>query len=99
VVAEPYYRSWETVRRMSQLVAELPVQRVAVVANKIRAAQDADTVAEFCDRHGFALAATIPWSDAVGAADRARVPVVDAPDTGPVIDAVRQLALSLGVQP
>jgi len=99
LVAEPYYRSLETVRRMSQLVAELPVQRVAVVANKIRSTQDADAVAEFCDRHGFALAATIPWSDAVGAADRARVPVVDAPDTGPVIDAVRQLALSLGVQP
>jgi len=98
VVAEPYYRSLETVRRMSQLVAELPVQRVAVVASKIRSTQDADAVAEFCDRQGFALAATIPWSDAVGAADRARVPVVDAPDTGPVIDAVRQLALSLGVQ-
>jgi CO dehydrogenase maturation factor len=98
LVAEPYYRSLETVRRMGQLVAELPVQRVAVVANKIRSSQDADAVAEFCDRHGFVLAATIPWSDAVGAADRTRVPVVDAPDTGAVVDAVRGLALSLGIE-
>jgi CO dehydrogenase maturation factor len=95
LVAEPYYRSLETVRRMAALVAELPVQRIGVVANKIRSPQDADAVAEFCDRHGLALAGIVPWSDEVGAADRARVPVADWPSAGEVRRAVGRLYESL----
>ena len=95
LVAEPYYRSLETVRRMSALVAELPVPTVAVVANKLRSPADRDAVAEFCGRHGLTLVGAVPWSDAVGAADRARVPVVDWPDAGDVIAAARALAGSL----
>ncbi|GAC1328497.1 MAG: P-loop NTPase [Mycobacteriales bacterium] len=99
LVAEPYYRSLETVRRMSQLVAELPIQQVAVVANKIRSQQDADAVGEFCDRHGLALAGTVPWSEAVLAADRRRVPVIDVPEAADVVRAVRGLADSVGAFP
>ncbi len=96
LVAEPYYRSLETVRRMSTLVAELPVPSVAVVANKVRSCGDRDAVEEFCGRHGLAFAGAVPWCDAVGAADRSRVPVVDAPGTGDVVAAVRDLAGFLG---
>ncbi len=96
MVAEPYYRSLETVRRMGALVAELGVPSVAVVANKVRSEEDGAAVAEFCDRHGFRLAATVPWNDAVVAADRARVPVVDWPSASSVTDAVALLAASLG---
>jgi CO dehydrogenase maturation factor len=77
LVAEPYYRSLETVRRMGALVAELGVPSVGVVANKVRSAQDAAAVAEFCHRHEFVLWGTVPWDDAVGAADRSQVPVAD----------------------
>jgi len=52
LVAEPYYRSLETVRRMAALVAELPVSSVSVVANKVRFSQDEQAISEFCDRHG-----------------------------------------------
>ncbi|MDQ6650416.1 MAG: AAA family ATPase [Actinomycetota bacterium] len=96
LVAEPYYRSLETVRRMSQLVAELPIQQVAVVANKIRSQQDATAVGEFCDRHGLALAGTVPWSEAVLDADQRRVPAVDVPEAADVVRAVRELAASAG---
>ncbi len=92
LIAEPYYRSLETVRRMAALVAELPVPRVAVVANKVRSAQDEMAITEFCDRHGFALAAIVPWSDEVVAADRARVPVVEWPPAHAVVAAVTALA-------
>jgi CO dehydrogenase maturation factor len=92
LVAEPYYRSLETVRRMSGLVAELPVPTVTVVANKVRSQGDRDAVGEFCSRHDLELAGTVPWSDAVGAADRARVPVADWPGTSDVVSAVRALA-------
>lgn len=95
LVAEPYYRSLETVRRMGSLVAELPIARVAVVANKVRSDDDARAIVEFCDRHGFDLAGMVPWNDAVIAADRARVPVVDWPDAAAVVTAVAALAHAL----
>ncbi len=96
LVAEPYYRSLETVRRMAALVAELPVERVVVVANKVRSPQDEAAISEFCDRHGFELAGTVPWSDEVVAADSRRVAVIDWPAAGPVVAAVSALAARLG---
>lgn len=92
LVAEPYYRSLETVRRMAALVAELPVQRVVVVANKVRTDDDEAAIAEFCDRHGFELIASVPWSEQVVAADRQRVPVVDWPAAADVVTAVSTFA-------
>lgn len=95
LIAEPYYRSLETVRRMASLVAELPIARVGVVANKVRSEDDARAIEEFCERHGFDLAGIVPWSDAVMAADRARIPVVDWPDAAAVVTAVAALADAL----
>ncbi len=97
LVAEPYYRSLETVRRMAALVAELPVGRVAVVANKVRSPADGEAIAEFCERHGFELAGSVPWSDEVVAADRRRIAVVDWPAAEDVVTAVSALAGRLGV--
>lgn len=91
LVAEPYYRSLETVRRMAELAAELPIARVGVVANKIRDDQDLAALAEFCERHGLELLAAVPWSDGVLDADRARVPLVDADLDGPVVTALESL--------
>jgi CO dehydrogenase maturation factor len=95
LVAEPYYRSLETVRRMAALVAELPVPRMAVVANKVRNREDEVALTEFCDRHGYELAGVIPWSEEVVAADRRRVPVVEWPAAEPVVEAVRSLVARL----
>jgi len=92
LVAEPYYRSLETVRRMAALVTELPVERVFVVANKVRGPDDEQAIAEFCQRHGFELAGSVPWSEEVVAADRQRVPVVDWPAASDVVTAVAALA-------
>jgi CO dehydrogenase maturation factor len=94
-VAEPYYRSLETVRRMSALASELGVPGVVVVANKLRSEEDHAAVAEFCDRHDLELAGAVPWSDAVLAADRERVPVVGSPAAAPVVAAVAELASTL----
>ncbi len=96
LVAEPYYRSLETIRRMATLVAELPVGRVVVVANKVRSAGDHEAIAEFCDRQAFELVGGIPWSDEVVAADRQGIPVVDWPAAAPVVEAVGRVAAALG---
>lgn len=96
LVAEPYYRSLETVRRMAVLVDELPVGRLAVVANKVRSLTDEKAIAEFCDRHDLELTGVVPWSEEVGAADRARVPVVEWPAAGAVVAAIGALGACLG---
>ena len=96
LVAEPYYRSLETVRRMAALATELPVQLV-VVANKVRSAADEQAIVEFCSRHACRLVGVVPWSDEVAAADRSRVPVVDWPAAAAVVTAVANLRLDLGL--
>lgn len=100
LVAEPYFRSLETVRLQARLAAELPGLRVGVVANKLRSAADADAVAEFVDTLGLPLWGRVPWSDAVTAADRERTAVIDADPDGAVvaaIGAVFDALASLGV--
>jgi len=96
LIAEPYYRSPETVRRMAALAVELPVP-VAVIANKIRSSADAEAVAEFCQRHELRLVGVVPWSDAVIGADRMRVSVIDAPHTEDVVTAIRAVCEQLGL--
>ncbi len=100
LVTEPYYRSLETVRRLAQLAAELPIPRVAVVANKVRNQQDADAVSEFCARHGLELVAQVPRRDAVIDADTAGVALLDSArqgnaDAAEVVAAVAALAAQL----
>ena len=95
LVAEPYYRSLETVRRMAALAAELPVGRIVVVANKLRSADDHEAITEFCERHGLTLTGCVPWSEEVVAADRERVPVVEWPGAASVVEAVAALAAAL----
>lgn len=92
LVAEPYYRSLETVRRLASLAAELPIASVVVVVNKVRSDDDHRAVLEFCERHGLRWLGDVPWSDEVVDADRARVPLIDAAPGGPVVAAVDALA-------
>lgn len=92
VVAEPYYRALEAARRIAVLAAELPIPRVAVVANKVRAATDAAAVADFCARHGLVLAGEVPWSDAALDADAAGVPLLDRAPEDAAVGAMRSLA-------
>ncbi len=94
LIAEPYFRSLESVRRQAELAAELPIGRVEVVANKVRSDADRHAIEEFCARHDLSMVGVVPWSDAVTAADGRAVPLVDAVDLdgAAVIDAVQGLA-------
>lgn len=89
LVAEPYYRALETVRRMAALAAELPIPRVAVVANKVRSTTDAEAVEAFCAQHGFEAVGAIPWSATVLDADAAQTPLSEQDDA--VVEAIREL--------
>ena len=77
LIAEPYYRSLETVRRLACLAAELPIPQIAVVANKVRSPADAAAMEEFCARQGLEPAGEIPWSEGIVEADRRGIPLID----------------------
>jgi CO dehydrogenase maturation factor len=95
LVAEPYYRSLETIRRLAALAAELPIPRVAVVVNKVRSAAEAEAVVEFCQRHRLEHLAEVGWNDEVIAADQAGIPLLDASPDGPTVAAISGIARRL----
>ncbi len=80
LVAEPYYRSLETVRRMADLARELPIPMIGVVANKIRDARDAEAIHDFCERWRLEHLGEVPHSDGVITADRDRIPLIERTD-------------------
>jgi CO dehydrogenase maturation factor len=99
LVTEPYYRSLETARRLAHLAAELPIPRIAAVANKVRSEEERDVVAEFCARHGIELAAAVPWSDAAIEADLSGLALLDHAPDDPVVEGIGALAAALADAP
>lgn len=85
LVAEPYFRSLETIRRQAELAAELPTTQVMIVANKIRDEQDGLAIDEFCAGLELPVMGRVPWSDEIVQADRLAKPLIDhAPDSAAV---------------
>lgn len=95
LVAEPYFRSLETVRRMAELAEGLPIPRIGVVGNKLRDDADREAITAFCERHDLELLATVPWDDRVLDADRDRVPLAEAAPDGAAVIGVRTLMAHL----
>ncbi|MGI8684676.1 MAG: AAA family ATPase [Acidimicrobiales bacterium] len=91
-VVEPYYRSLETARRMGVLAAELELDRVWVVANKLRSPGDVEAIDEFFGNHNLHVAAYVPWGDSVLDADKEGTPLLDFEPDGPVVAAIAGLA-------
>ncbi len=95
-VAEPYYRSLETARRVCELASELGIDQVQLVANKVRNAGDADAIRSYAERHGLALGGEIPYDEAVVEAERRATPLLDvAGADAPAAQAVGRLADAL----
>jgi CO dehydrogenase maturation factor len=91
-VVEPYYKSLETGRRMAVLAKDLGLERVALVANKIRDERDLSAVEEFARANGLEIAGVIPFDEQMPAAEREGVAPLDhAPDTA-AVTAIGELA-------
>lgn len=90
-VLEPYYRSMETARRVSELATELGVPDVVAVANKVRDAGDRRAIEEFCAAHDLRLVAEIPYDPALVDAERAGLSPVEQRPPGPAVEAIRAL--------
>jgi CO dehydrogenase maturation factor len=91
-VVEPYYKSLETGRRMAVLAKDLGLERVALVANKIRDDDELAAVKEFAAQHELDVAAVVPYDESLPDAERAgKAPLDYAPDA-PAIDAITKFA-------
>lgn len=91
LVAEPYFRSLETVRRLAGLADELDIPQMAVVANKLRREGDAEAIAELAAKLDLPVLGGVPWSLDVLDADALHQPLLDASPSGDVVAAVEAL--------
>jgi CO dehydrogenase maturation factor len=91
VVAEPYYRSLETTGRIVPLARELGLERVWVVANKVRNERDEAAIREYCARRGSEIVGVVPFDEAVAEADRLGRALIDYLPTAAAVLAVDAL--------
>ncbi len=95
VVAEPYYKSLETARRVKALATELGIPATYAVANKVRTSADAEAIQTFCQKHDLDVIGHIPYDQNVAEASQLpRAPLDLQPDTAGVL-AVAELAAKL----
>ena len=84
-VVEPWYKSLETGRRMATLARDLRLERVVLVATKVRDAGEEEAVRSFAERHGLELAGVIAYDERLLHAERlGAAPLDHAPDSGAV---------------
>lgn len=96
VVVEPYFKSLETGRRMALLAKDLGLERVAIVANKVKDGRDLAAVRDFADRHELELAGVVPLDPSFQEAERAGFAPLDFAPDAPAIAAIGELALAWG---
>lgn len=95
LVAEPYYRSLETVRRMAELASELEIPEVRVIFNKVKNNDDTSAMSEFCTNHGLKSIGEIRWSNEVGEADKEGVALFDHSPNGVIVGDIDALDKNL----
>ncbi|MFN2432311.1 MAG: hypothetical protein ABR599_05740 [Gemmatimonadota bacterium] len=91
-VLEPYYRSMETARRVAALAAELGVEDVMALANKVRGDEDRRAIREFCAAHDMRLVGEVPYDSGLLEAERGGRPPIEHDPAGPAVVAIRELA-------
>lgn len=95
MVVEPYFKSLETARRMAGLARDLGMERVMLVANKVRDETEMEAVREFAGRHDLEIAGVIPFDEAMQAAERAEQAPLDHNADSPAVRAIGEIARSL----
>ena len=91
-VVEPWFKSLETGRRMAVLARDLGLERVALVANKVRDETELAAAQEFAERNDLELAGVIPYDERLPEAERARQAPLDFAPDAPAVAAIAELA-------
>jgi CO dehydrogenase maturation factor len=94
-VVEPYFKSLETGRRMAALARDLGVQRVLLVANKVRDDSELEAVRELAERHDLELLGAVPYDQTFPEAERAEEAPLDHAPQGAAVRATAEIAARL----
>lgn len=95
VVVEPYYRALETASRIAPLARDLGIPRLITIANKVRDAEDARVIRDFCKAHDLELGLELPYDESVRDADRQGRALIDVAPNSTTVAAVRAFAKEL----
>ena len=95
LVVEPYFKSLETGRRMAALAKDLGLERVVLIANKIRGEEDLDAVREFAEGNDLAVGGVIPFDERMQGAERAGKSPFDFDPEAPAVAAIEKVAVEL----
>jgi len=81
---------------MAALAHDLGLERVALVANKIRDERELAVVQAFADRHDLELGGTVPFDECFLDAERASEAPLDFAGDAPAIRAIDEIARRWG---
>jgi len=95
LVVEPYFKSLETGRRMAALAKDLGLERVALIANKMRGEEDLEAVREFAQNNGLEVGGVIPYDELMPGAERAGSSPLDFAPEGLAVAAIERIARGL----
>ena len=99
MVTEPYYRSLETLGRMVPLARELGIERMYVVANKVRGLREEEAIRRYCaERGGLEILAVLPFDEEVLEADQSGTPILDRDPASTYVKEVERLQKKLTVE-
>jgi CO dehydrogenase maturation factor len=91
-VVEPYFKSLETGRRMAALAKDLGLDRVALVANKIRDDSELQAVRQFAETNALEIAGVVPFDVRMPEAERAEAAPLDFAPDAEAVAAIAKLA-------
>ena len=92
LVVEPYFKSLETGRRMAALAKDLGLERVSLVANKMRGEDDLEAVREFARSNELEIGGVIPFDERMQGAERAGKSPFDFDPDAPAVAAIEAVA-------
>lgn len=91
VVTEPYFRSLETTGRLAPLARDIGIERLYVVANKVRGRRDEEAIRHYCAEHELEILHTLPFDEEILGAEQAGTPILDADPESAYVKRVEQL--------
>ncbi|MEO6132454.1 MAG: ArsA-related P-loop ATPase [Saprospiraceae bacterium] len=95
IVMEPYFRSLEAGGRFFRLAKELGINKIAVVANKVKTPDEEAAILQYCEKIGLPVDVIIPYDETISEADNSGISVMDYTDSSKAVDSITRLVEKL----